>query len=75
MEQTKPTTKQIEGTIQIVKAVADAIRELKEVPSGHLYAQLMGHMSLETYNQIIGLLKRADLIIEKNYLISWKGGF
>ena len=67
----KVTTQQVEGYLQTCRAVADAIRELKTVPSGHLYAQLMGHMSLDTYNQIIGVLKVAKLIKEENHLLIW----
>ncbi len=30
------------AAIQVVMAVGDAIRELGSIPSGHLYAQLIG---------------------------------
>jgi len=57
--------------IQAVFAVRDAIKELGEVPSGHLYAQLMGHMSLDTYNQIISLLKKSGKVTESGNLLRW----
>lgn len=41
------------------------------MPSGHLYARLMSHMSLETYDSIIGTLKRAGLVEERNHLLRW----
>lgn len=62
---------QMNAAVQITKAVADAIRELKEVPSGHLYAQLMGSMSLETYNMIIQTLRGAGLVSEQNHVLYW----
>lgn len=36
-----PTKDQMIVTFNAVTAVADAIRDLGEVPSGHLYAMLM----------------------------------
>ena len=58
------TKQEIEATLQTVKAIAEAIRDLGTVPSGHLYARVMGFMSLDQYNQIIGILKRQGLITE-----------
>ena len=64
--------KQVRNTLQIVKAVADVIRELKSIPSGHLYARLMEyHIDLSQYESIIGLLKRAELVKEENHLLIW----
>jgi hypothetical protein len=53
--------------------VAEAIRELGTVPSGHLYARLMGFFSIEQYAQLIDLLKAAGLVREQNHLLSWTG--
>lgn len=64
---------QVTAAIRAAAAVGDAIRELGSVPSGHLYARLMGHMSLDTYNKLIGLLKQADLVKEENHLLTWIG--
>jgi hypothetical protein len=65
--------KQLSAGAQIVAAVADAIRELKEVPSGHLYAHLMGQLSFDQYNRIIFLLKETKMIREENFLLIWQG--
>jgi hypothetical protein len=54
-------------------AVAEAIRDLGEVPSGHLYVALMSKMSLNEYNRIISALKGAGLVEEKSYLLKWVG--
>jgi len=62
---------QVNAVIQAVFAVRDAIKELGEVPSGHLYAQLMGDMSLDTYNQIISLLKKSGKVTESGHLLKW----
>lgn len=54
-------------------AVAEAIRALKSVPSGHLYAQVMAHLTLDQYNAIIQTLKNAKLIREEAHLLTWIG--
>jgi hypothetical protein len=59
--------------INVIHAVAEVIRELGEVPSGHLYAQVMGVVDLATYNKIIELLKGAGLVSENAYLLTWTG--
>lgn len=68
------TNDQVKAALEIVKAVAEAIRELGSVPSGHLYAQLMGHMSLERYNKVIDTLVRTGLVRkEPSHLLVWVG--
>lgn len=64
---------QVNAAVQIVVAVGQAIRDLKSVPSGHLYAQLMGRMSLETYNKVIGVLKNTGAVKEENHVLTWVG--
>ena len=69
-----PTARETEGTIKIVAAVAEAIRELGEVPSGHLYANLMSKLSLAQFEQVLGVLKGAGLVRESNaHLLTWIG--
>ena len=59
------------AAVSVIMAISEAIRELGRVPSGHLYAQVMGHMSLETYQGVIDALKRAGLVEEKNSELIW----
>lgn len=55
-------------------AVAEAIRDLGSVPSGHLYARLMGRMGLETYQAIIKALVDGGLVQQDaSYLLHWIG--
>ena len=65
------TQKQIEAGIETVLAVAEAIKSLGSVPSGHLYERVTGFLSLDQYNQIIGILKKQGLIKEMNYELKW----
>jgi|APCry1669192319_1035405.scaffolds.fasta_scaffold12998_5 hypothetical protein len=66
---------QIANAIEICKALASAIYAAKEIPSGHLYAAVMGHMSLETYNACLSTLEKTGLIKrESSHLVRWTGG-
>ena len=62
-----------QSTIRIVAAIAEAIRDLGSVPSGHLYARVMGILSLDQYNQVIGILKKQGLVTESHYELTWIG--
>ena len=74
--------KQLDAQLQIIRIVAEAIRDLTlsnanglgGVPSGHLYAQLMGTFTLAQYQSVVNVLKRAKLVDEKNHLLVWIGG-
>ena len=63
----------MEKELQIAAAMAEAIRSLGSVPSGHLYARLMGHVNLETYQLIISVLVKANLVKQENFLLTWIG--
>jgi hypothetical protein len=75
----------MQSTIQITEAQKEAIagilaelgkiiREKGSIPSGHLYAQLMGVISLEKYEQYISLLIKMNLIRkEPSHLLVWIG--
>ena len=65
------TKQQVASALEAVRAVADAIRELKRVPSGKLYAIVMPHLSLESYEKIIGTLKGAGLVREEAHELIW----
>lgn len=61
------------AVVEIVLAVGSTIKELGSVPSGHLYAHLMGRMTIEQYNIIIGVLKSAGAVEEDNHILTWVG--
>ena len=44
---------------------------MKSVPSGNLYAHLMGQMTLEEYNFVIGTFKGAGVVTESGHLLTW----
>ena len=63
--------KQVAAQLRIVAAIGEAIKDLGSVPSGHLYARVMGILSLDQYNQVIGILKKQGLIEEKSHELTW----
>jgi len=73
MSNNNATAQQVTAGIRAAAAIGEVIRDLGSVPSGHLYARLMGRMSLDTYNSLIGLLKQANLVEESNHLLTWVG--
>jgi hypothetical protein len=57
-----------------IRIIADAIRDAKSIPSGHLYAIVMGAFSLEEYERIIQTLKNAKLVYESTaHMLIWEG--
>lgn len=68
------TAEQVKASIRVVQAIADAIRDLKQIPSGHLYGRLMGHLSLQDYERIIDVLVNAGVVREDpSHLLVWIG--
>ena len=66
------TVEDTRQALKIVQAVAETIREVKECPSGTVYAALMGRISLNTYEKIITTLKHAGCIEETpSHLLRW----
>jgi hypothetical protein len=65
----------IAAALKMVQAIAEAIRELREVPAGHLYAQVLGAMGQDEFDWIVGRLIGAGLVERTpSHLLRWKGG-
>lgn len=69
----RPTPAQITAAFAVTVAVSETIRDVKRIPSGELYAQLCGRMSLEDYNAMIATLKGAGLVSETAHMLTWVG--
>jgi len=68
------TKSELAQAIHILKAAADAIREAGSIPSGHLYAAMMGKVGMQAYNQMIALMVRSGLVeLSDNHMLTWKG--
>ena len=65
------TREQITAAIEIMDTVIDCVKLGGDmgVPSGHVYAALMGTMSIETYERMIGLLIEAKRIKRSNHVL------
>jgi len=65
--------KQVVAILLFAKIVEEAVKDAgpNGIPSGHLYAAMMGRMNIDTYNYTIGLLKEAGAITEQNHLLRW----
>lgn len=61
---------QFGGTTAIL---AEAIQELKEVPSGLLYAQVMEHITFDAFTAAISDLIKGGLIEKSGYFLKWIG--
>lgn len=57
--------------VAITEIILDAITEAgtRGIPSGHLYAALMAHITIDTYNTIIDALVNTGKIKQSNYLL------
>lgn len=54
-------------------ACAEALRALKTVPAGELYARVMPHMHINEFNVVVDTLCRAKLITQTNNVLTWIG--
>lgn len=74
------TTEQKMAALELVAELGRTIRDLSEVsplggvPSGELYARVMGMgVSVESYNKMIALLKASGMVTEWGHLLKWAG--
>ena len=65
------TKERLAVAVDILRAIIDAIKELKEVPNGELYARLMPHLSYEDYTKAIDVIKKSGLVIEVGNVLKW----
>lgn len=70
--QAVPSKDDVAKALELAKAVLDVIIAAgpNGMPSGELYAHLMGKISIETYGSLIGMLKRLGLVAESNHLLT-----
>jgi hypothetical protein len=67
------TKERIAYAVKATAAISEAIRAVGEIPSGHLYAQVCGVITMGDYESIIALLKRAELVSETGHVLRWVG--
>lgn len=69
----RPTPAQIKAALGMTVAVAETIRELGSVPSGHLYARLMDKVDLAAFEAMIRSLVNAGLVKDQSDMLTWIG--
>jgi hypothetical protein len=62
---------EVKAALGVLQAVAGAVKEAGEIPAGHLYAMVMGHLDLPTFNRIVDTLTRAAVIVRRGDLLVW----
>ena len=66
-----------EDMLQFCKMIFMAVKEAENgplggLPEGHLYAHVMGVLNLDELQGILGVMKRANLIESRGYLLTIK---
>ena len=67
-----------EQLVKVAAVFAETIRDITRangigVPSGELYAMVMGKITPEEYNLIIAELTRTKLVNSEGFLLTWIG--
>lgn len=70
---TKTEAKAKADALTILMATAEAVREAGRIPSGTLYAILMGRVDFEGYTRMIDILEGAGLIEKRSHELVWTG--
>jgi len=67
------TDEQARTFLDVAAVIGEIIRELGNVPAGHLYARVMGQINLDQFNMVIGILVAANLVSQRNHELTWVG--
>lgn len=66
--------KHVDAAVGIAMAMAEAIRDLGQVPAGHLYAMVCSKVTLQQFDSLIAVLARSGLVRrEASHLLVWTG--
>lgn len=68
-----PTSAQLQSAFMLTAAVAEAVREAGEIPSGTVYAAMLSRIDLAGFEALIRTLKGAGLISETAHMLRWIG--
>lgn len=67
------TRQQIKAVLNVMIAITDAIREAREIPAGHLYAAVMEHVDLATFESIVARIVATRIVECRGHLLVWVG--
>lgn len=64
---------QIASAVSALTEITRAIHDLGEVPAGHLYAVLCGHMTLDQFESAMRIICNTGLVDRHGDLLRWVG--
>jgi hypothetical protein len=67
------TKEQLTAVLEVLVSMAEVVRTAGEIPAGHLYARMMGSVSLATYRQLEARLVGSGLVEKRGHLLRWVG--
>lgn len=67
------TKDQVKAGLALLMAVAETVREAGSVPSGTVYAAVMGKVDFVGYCSMLNILKNAGLVAESGNVLTWTG--
>lgn len=68
------TQEKIKAALEVVRAVADTIREVGSAPAGIIYTAMMGRgFTYSDFEAVIGILERGKLVDRRGDLLVWIG--
>ena len=72
-ESVNQLAKDIDAIREIVSLMCEVVKAAGPhgIPSGHLYAQLLGHMNIATYTKLIEIMVQAGNITITNHVIRY----
>lgn len=68
------TKRQVQCLVATNLALSESIRELGEIPAGHLYARCLDYLDLDTFERLIGIIVDSGVVERRGHLLVWKGG-
>lgn len=64
---------ELKAGLNVIIAVADAIKQSRRIPAGELYTVMMSYVDLCGFEKIVAILKRANLVEETiTHELVWK---
>jgi hypothetical protein len=67
------TREQVADALMTMRAVIETVRDAGRVPSGTIYATLMGRMDLPAYETMVALIVGTGLVRLENHELIWVG--
>lgn len=67
------TNAELQAGLKIMVAAVEAIKDAGSIPSGHLYAAMMGTLSHPAYESMIRQILRTGLVEQTGDTLTWIG--